>query len=112
MMAKAACLGANRKATLHTAHLQCSQRKGLVLTPRGRQLKCAASASTAGESRNAASVCVLGAGVIGLTSALRIREAMPEVQVTIVAEKFGDQVIKGALGEDTCRSTSLAVFAL
>lgn len=34
-------------------------------------------------------VCVLGAGVIGLTTALRIRQELPNVTVTLVAEDFG-----------------------
>ena len=34
-------------------------------------------------------VCVLGAGVIGLTTALRIRQELPNLGVTLVAEDFG-----------------------
>ena len=33
-------------------------------------------------------VCVIGAGVIGLSSALRIIEQHPEVEVTVIADKF------------------------
>ncbi|KAJ8316619.1 hypothetical protein KUTeg_005813 [Tegillarca granosa] len=33
-------------------------------------------------------VCVIGAGIIGLTSALTIQENVPEVEVTIVADTF------------------------
>ena len=36
-----------------------------------------------------ASVCVLGAGVVGLTTALRLRQAMPHLHVTLLAENFG-----------------------
>lgn len=34
-------------------------------------------------------VCVLGAGVIGLTTALRLRQELPNLRVTLVAEDFG-----------------------
>ena len=33
-------------------------------------------------------VCVVGAGVIGLGSAVEILESIPNVDVTVVAEKF------------------------
>ncbi len=34
-------------------------------------------------------VCVLGAGVVGLTTALRLRQELPHLRVTLVAENFG-----------------------
>ncbi|KAK9863509.1 hypothetical protein WJX84_004081 [Apatococcus fuscideae] len=37
----------------------------------------------------AGTVCVLGAGVIGLTTALRTRQELPHLSVTLVAEDFG-----------------------
>ena len=33
-------------------------------------------------------VCVIGAGVIGLSSAVRIQEKIPNVDITIMADKF------------------------
>ncbi|KAK8758717.1 hypothetical protein V5799_003648 [Amblyomma americanum] len=33
-------------------------------------------------------VAVVGAGIIGLTSAVRIAEAVPDVDVTVIAENF------------------------
>lgn len=36
-------------------------------------------------------VVVVGAGVIGLTTAVSIQQSIPNVDVTIVADKFGDE---------------------
>lgn len=33
--------------------------------------------------------CVLGAGVVGLTTALELQKDFPDAQVTVVADKFG-----------------------
>jgi len=33
-------------------------------------------------------VCVIGAGIIGLSTAYRLKEAVPDVDITIVAEEF------------------------
>lgn len=33
-------------------------------------------------------IAVIGAGVIGLSSALRIRELLPQAEVTVFADKF------------------------
>ncbi|CAL8467744.1 g7282 [Coccomyxa elongata] len=44
-------------------------------------------------------VCVLGAGVMGLSVALQIRQALPELNVTIVADRFGTETTSdGAAG--------------
>ena len=44
-------------------------------------------------------VCVLGAGVVGLTTALRLVERFPKADITIFAEKFGgDTTTAGAAG--------------
>jgi hypothetical protein len=44
-------------------------------------------------------ICVVGAGVIGLTSALRILQQVPRAKVTVVAERFGiDTTTAGAAG--------------
>lgn len=41
------------------------------------------------------SITVLGAGVVGLTTALNIQEAYPDAEVTIIAELFpGDNNIR------------------
>lgn len=45
-----------------------------------------------------ASICVIGAGVIGLTAALRIKHALPGAAVAIVAESFDDTTSHGAGG--------------
>jgi len=34
------------------------------------------------------SVCVIGAGVIGLSTACRLQEELPNVDVTIIADEF------------------------
>ena len=46
-------------------------------------------ASKYGPAMPGGTVCVLGAGVIGLTTALRIRQELPHLRVTLVAEDFG-----------------------
>jgi D-amino-acid oxidase len=33
-------------------------------------------------------VVIIGAGIIGITSALRLLEAFPEVQITIITEEY------------------------
>jgi len=33
-------------------------------------------------------VCVIGAGIIGLPTAYRLQEALPDIDITIVAEEF------------------------
>lgn len=43
-------------------------------------------------------MAVIGGGVIGLTSALRICRALPGVGVTVVAERFEDTTSHGAGG--------------
>jgi hypothetical protein len=46
--------------------------------------------AAAAANPSAAHVCVLGGGVVGLTSALRIKQALPDVDVTVMAETFSD----------------------
>ena len=56
-------------------------------------------ASAAESSMSSGEVCVLGAGVVGLTAALRIKQLMPGVGVTVVAELWGaDTTSDGAAG--------------
>jgi glycine/D-amino acid oxidase-like deaminating enzyme len=44
-------------------------------------------------------VCVLGAGVAGLTTAVRIAEEVPGARVQVIAEKWsGDTTTHGAAG--------------
>ena len=44
-------------------------------------------------------VAVLGAGVIGLSSALRLTQEMPQAEVTVIAESFdSDTTSSGAAG--------------
>ena len=44
-------------------------------------------------------VCILGAGVIGLSTALRLQQQVPGVSVTIVSEEFSpDTTSDGAAG--------------
>jgi len=33
-------------------------------------------------------VCVIGAGIIGLSTAYRLQEALPDVDVTVISEEF------------------------
>jgi len=33
-------------------------------------------------------VCVIGAGIIGLPTACRLQEAVPDVDVTVISEEF------------------------
>jgi glycine/D-amino acid oxidase-like deaminating enzyme len=45
------------------------------------------------------SICVLGAGVAGMTCAVQLLETLPEASVTVVAEKVeGDTTSHGAGG--------------
>lgn len=61
-----------------------------------RRAVTGAAVATPGEG---SSVCVLGAGVVGLTAALRIKQALPGADVTVVAELFGaDTTSDGAGG--------------
>lgn len=46
-------------------------------------------------------ICVLGAGVVGLTTALEIQNEFPNSQVTILAEKFN---------EDTTSDIAAGIF--
>ena len=44
-------------------------------------------------------VAVVGAGVVGLTSATMLQEALPEASITIIADKFGQETTSdGAAG--------------
>ena len=43
-------------------------------------------------------VAVLGAGVVGLTSAVSLQRALPQVEVTLVADKFGAQTTSNGAG--------------
>lgn len=46
----------------------------------------------------AVSVCVVGAGVIGLSTALQILQNNPQYHVTILAEAFGSKTTSDAAG--------------
>ena len=46
----------------------------------------------------AVSICVVGAGVIGLSTALQILQNNPHYHVTIVAEKFASKTTSDAAG--------------
>ena len=43
-------------------------------------------------------VCVLGAGVVGLTTALQLLQDLPGVRVHVVAEKYGDDTLTAGAG--------------
>lgn len=43
-------------------------------------------------------VAVLGAGVVGLTSAVSLQKALPQAEVTLVADKFGAQTTSDGAG--------------
>ena len=48
---------------------------------------------------DSSSICVVGAGVIGLSTALRLRQELPHASVTIIAEHFlADTTSDGAAG--------------
>ncbi|KAI3427267.1 hypothetical protein D9Q98_007199 [Chlorella vulgaris] len=63
-----------------------------------RRNAAAAATATATANPSAADVCVLGGGVVGLTSALRIKQARPDIDVTVMAETFSDTTSHGAAG--------------
>lgn len=65
--------------------------------PKRRRMVAAAASASAAPTR----VAVLGAGVIGLTSALRLLEEVPGLDsVTVIAEKWGRETTSdGAGGE-------------
>jgi glycine/D-amino acid oxidase-like deaminating enzyme len=44
-------------------------------------------------------VCVIGAGVIGLSTAIQIQETYPSAKVTVIADKFDKETLSdGAAG--------------
>lgn len=45
-----------------------------------------------------AEICVLGAGAVGLSTALNIQETIPSVNVTIIADKFLDKTLSFGAG--------------
>lgn len=46
-----------------------------------------------------ANIAIIGAGVIGLTSAVRLAEELPSASVTVIAQSFGkDTTSAGAAG--------------
>ena len=54
-------------------------------------------------------ICVLGAGIVGLSTALAIQEHIPDAHVTIVAEKFfGGTTSEGTGGIFRCGSSTVA----
>lgn len=63
-----------------------------------QQQSAARSSVPAGAAASTPSVCVVGGGVIGLTSALRIKQALPAAEVTVVAEAFEATTSHGAAG--------------
>jgi hypothetical protein len=70
-------------------------------TRRNRQGQLSTSPAAAGSSSpsTAPRICVLGAGVVGLTTALRLLQRFPEAHLTVYADKFGrDTTTAGAAG--------------
>jgi len=55
-------------------------------------------------------VAVIGAGVIGLSTALRLQEEIPGLQVSVIAEKFSPETTSdgaaGIWGPFLCGETS------
>ena len=43
-------------------------------------------------------VCVVGAGIIGVSTAVNILESIPNVEVTILAEKFSPDTTSSGIG--------------
>ena len=43
-------------------------------------------------------ICVLGAGVIGLSTAVNIIETIPDVKVDIIADKFSPHIVSDVAG--------------
>ncbi|VDI75319.1 Hypothetical predicted protein [Mytilus galloprovincialis] len=43
-------------------------------------------------------VCVVGAGIIGLSSAVRIQESIPGIDITIIADKFSPNTCSDGSG--------------
>jgi hypothetical protein len=85
-----------RDASIQTPSSCTTAAKGGQQQWRRRAVTSATAVTDIGEG---SSVCVLGAGVVGLTAALRIKQALPGVDVTVVAELFGaDTTSDGAGG--------------
>lgn len=78
------------------------ERTGLHLEPSLRSRRLRRSYISARAQKGGArpfQVCVIGAGVAGLTSAYRVLQECPNVQVTVVAERLGtDTTSSGAAG--------------
>ncbi len=43
-------------------------------------------------------VCVVGAGIIGISTAVSILESTPNVEVTVLAEKFSPDTTSSGIG--------------
>lgn len=54
--------------------------------------------ASSAESPDCKNICVLGAGVVGLTCAIQLLEALPNARVTVVAEKVEGTTSHGAGG--------------
>ena len=49
-------------------------------------------------SRNMVRIAVIGAGIIGLTSAVNIQKLMPDAKVTIISDKFDKDTTSSGSG--------------
>lgn len=43
-------------------------------------------------------IAIIGAGVVGLSTALSIQEAFPEAKLTLIADKFNDETLSSGAG--------------
>ena len=43
-------------------------------------------------------IAVIGAGIVGLTTAVKVQDALPEAKVTIIADKFMDETTSSGAG--------------
>ncbi len=97
-----------QQCVLTHSHQACQDGRAVVYPTKGpaalyhkfsRGASTVAHAAPDGSANAAPAVLVLGGGVVGLTTAVRLLEAMPGLDVTLVAEKFmGDTTSNGAAG--------------
>ncbi|KAF6258279.1 hypothetical protein COO60DRAFT_1139840 [Scenedesmus sp. NREL 46B-D3] len=71
----------------------------LLLDTIRKSFKTRSPAPASKKARGSPHICVLGAGVNGLATALRLQQALPAARITVYADKFGsDLTSHGAAG--------------
>lgn len=82
--------GAQTLRLARPLHQLCYPRAAAGVAAARRHAHCVSAAAAAAGGGSGGGVCVVGAGVIGLTSALRIKQALPDVAVTVLGEQLQD----------------------